>query len=71
MRRDTLTSSALRMPRMYTRAALAIFSVAVTFILYIIFSGLLSVNLPRGTIEFLRNFALAIEGVVQNIKNLF
>ena len=50
---------------------LAIFALAVTFILYIVFSGLLSVNLPRGTVGFLRNFALAIESGVGAIKNLF
>lgn len=42
---------------------LLIVSLIVTFLLYIIFSVLLSVNLPRGTIEPLRNFALALEGI--------
>ena len=41
-----------------------------SFILYIIFSGLLSVNLPRGY-GFLRDFALALENIVQSVKNLF
>lgn len=50
---------------------LVIASVAITFILYIVFSGMLSVNLPRGTIGFLRNFALFLESIVQNVKNLF
>lgn len=50
---------------------LLIFSVVVTFVLYIIFSGLLSVNLPRGTVGFLRDFALMIESGVQAIKNIF
>lgn len=50
---------------------LAIFAVAVTFILYVVFSGLLSVNLPRGTVGFLRDFALMIEGAVQAVKNIF
>lgn len=42
---------------------LLIVSLVVTFLLYIVFSVLLSVNLPRGTIEFLRNFALWLEGL--------
>lgn len=42
---------------------LLIVSVLVTFLLYIVFSVLLSVNLPRGTIGFLRNFALMLEGL--------
>ena len=50
---------------------LLIASVLITFVLYIVFSGMLSVNLPRGTIGFLRNFALMLEGGVQAIKNLF
>ena len=49
---------------------LVIASVCITFILYIIFSGLLSVNLPRGY-GFLRDFALALENIVQSVKNLF
>ena len=50
---------------------LVLMSLLITFILYIVFSGLLSVNLPRGTIGFLRSFALTLEGIVQNVKNLF
>ena len=42
---------------------LLIVCLVVTFLLYIIFSVLLSVNLPRGTIGFLRNFALSLEGI--------
>ncbi len=49
---------------------LVIAAVCITFILYIVFSGMLSVNLPRGT-GFLRDFALALENVVQSVKNLF
>ena len=50
---------------------LAIASVCITLVLYIIFSGMLSVNLPRGTIGFLRNFALWVESVVGAVKNIF
>ena len=49
---------------------LVIASVVITFILYIVFSGMLSVNLPRG-FGILRDFALALENIVQSIKNLF
>lgn len=49
---------------------LVIASICITFILYIVFSGLLSVNLPRGY-GFLRDFALFLESIVQGIKNLF
>ena len=50
---------------------LAIASVCITLALYIIFSGMLSVNLPRGTIGFLRNFALWLESVIGAVKNIF
>ena len=50
---------------------LAIASVCITLVLYIIFSGMLSVNLPRGTISFLRNFALWLESIVGAVKNIF
>ena len=50
---------------------LAIASVCITLVLYIIFSGMLSVNLPRGTIGFLRNFALWLESIVGAVKNIF
>ena len=50
---------------------LLIASVCITLVLYIVFSGMLSVNLPRGTIGFLRNFALWLESVVAAVKNIF
>jgi len=48
-----------------------IVSVLIALVLYIIFSGMLSVNLPRGTIGFLRNFALWLESVVASVKGIF
>ena len=48
---------------------LFIFAVIVTFLLYIVFSVLLSVNLPRGTIPELRNFSLWVEGLVASVKS--
>ena len=48
---------------------LAIFSVLVTLLLYVVFSVLLSVNLPRGTIPELRNFSLYVEGIVASVKS--
>ena len=48
---------------------LAIFSVLVTIVLYVVFSVLLSVNLPRGTIPELRNFSLYVESIVSTVKN--
>ena len=50
---------------------LAIASVIIALVLYMIFSGLLSVNLPRGTIGFLRNFALFLESIVAGVKGIF
>lgn len=50
---------------------LAIASVCITLVLYIVFSGMLSVNLPRGTIGFLRSFALFLESVVGAVKGIF
>ena len=50
---------------------LLIASVCITLVLYIVFSGMLSVDLPRGTIGFLRNFALWLESVVAAVKNIF
>ena len=50
---------------------LLIASVSITLVLYIVFSGMLSVNLPRGTIGFLRNFALWLESIVAAVKNIF
>ena len=50
---------------------LGIASVVIALVLYIVFSGLLSVNLPRGTIGFLRNFALFLESIVAGVKGIF
>ena len=52
-------------------ARLAIASVLIALVLYIVFSGMLSVNLPRGTIGFLRNFALFLESIVASVKGIF
>lgn len=52
-------------------ARLCICSICITLFLYICFSGLLSVNLPRGTVSFLRNFALTLEGIMQSVKSIF
>ena len=52
-------------------ARLAIASVCITLVLYVVFSGMLSVNLPRGTIGFLRSFALFLESVVGAVKGIF
>ena len=43
---------------------LALCSVAIALVLYIVFSGMLSVNLPRGTVPFLRSFALFLESLI-------
>lgn len=43
---------------------LLIVSVVLALLLHIIFSGLLDVTLPRGTITFLRNFALWLENLI-------
>ena len=50
---------------------LLIASVCITLVLYIVFSGMLSVNLPRGTVGLLRNFALWLESIVGAVKNIF
>ena len=50
---------------------LLIASVCITMVLYIVFSGMLSVNLPRGTIGFLRNFSLWLESIVAAVKSIF
>ena len=50
---------------------LGIASVVIALVLYIVFSGLLSVNLPRGTIGFLRDFALFLESIVAGVKGIF
>lgn len=44
---------------------LVLVSAVVTVFLYVVFGVLLAVNLPRGTVPFLRNFALAIESILQ------
>ena len=46
---------------------LALIAAGSTLLLYICFGILLSVNLPRGTIVFLRNFALFLEGIFPSI----
>ena len=48
---------------------LAFMSVILTLVLYVVFSVLLSVNLPRGTIPELRNFSLYIESIVASVKS--
>ncbi len=48
--------------RNYLRLVLV--AVFVTFFLYIVFGVLLQVNLPRGTVPFLRNFALWLERLI-------
>ncbi len=42
---------------------LAIFSIVLGIGLHIVFSGLLGVNLPRGTVSFLRDFSLTLENL--------
>ena len=49
---------------------LAIASVLRALVLYIVFSGMLSVNLPRG-VGFLRDFALLLESGVAAVKGIF
>ena len=39
-------------------------SAVITLLLHIVFSGLLDVTLPRGTVSFLRNFALFLENLI-------
>lgn len=48
--------------RKYPRLVLV--SLLITFVLYLLFSVLLQVNLPRGTIPFLRDFSLWLESIV-------
>ena len=43
---------------------LAIISVVLGIALHTVFSGLLNVNLPRGTIDFLRSFSLFLENLI-------
>lgn len=50
---------------------LVIASVCIALVLYIVFNGMLSVNLPRGTVGFLRNFALFLESIVSGVKGIF
>ena len=49
---------------------LAIASVLIALVLYIVFSGMLSVNLPRG-VGILREFALLLESGVAAVKGIF
>jgi CDP-diglyceride synthetase len=42
---------------------MALVSIAVALLMHILFSGLLDVTLPRGTIPFLRSFALFLENL--------
>ncbi len=42
---------------------IALISVGVALLMHILFSGLLNVTLPRGTVPFLRNFALFLENL--------
>ena len=50
---------------------LGIASVVIALVLYIVFSGMLSGNLPRGTVGFLRDFALFLESIVASVKGIF
>lgn len=43
---------------------LLIISAVLALVIHIIFSGLLDVTLPRGTVPFLRNFALWLENLI-------
>ncbi len=42
---------------------MALIAVGVALLMHIVFSGLLDVTLPRGTVPFLRNFALFLENL--------
>lgn len=42
---------------------MALVSVGVALLMHVLFSGLLDVTLPRGTVPFLRNFALFLENL--------
>ena len=42
---------------------IALISIGVALLMHILFSGLLNVTLPRGTVPFLRNFALFLENL--------
>ena len=43
---------------------LCIIAVVLGVVLHIVFSGLLNVNLPRGTVPFLRSFSLFLENLI-------
>ena len=43
---------------------LVIIAVVLGIVLHIAFSGMLGVNLPRGTVPFLRSFSLFLENLV-------
>lgn len=43
---------------------LLVVSIVLSLLLHVIFSGLLDVTLPRGSISFLRNFALWLESLI-------
>ncbi|MBQ6529117.1 MAG: tripartite tricarboxylate transporter TctB family protein [Clostridia bacterium] len=43
---------------------LALIAILLGIVLHIVFSGLLGVNLPRGTVPFLRSFSLFLENLV-------
>lgn len=43
---------------------LVLVALALSFLLHIIFSGLLDVTLPRGTVPFLRTFSLWLENLI-------
>lgn len=47
---------------------LLLVSIVIALALHTVFSGLLSVNLPRGTIPFLRNFALWLESLMAFVR---
>jgi hypothetical protein len=50
---------------------LMLISLVVTIFMYILFSVILGIMLPRGTIVFLRNWALGLESLVYSIKGVF
>jgi len=51
--------------------SLALSSLAITFILYIVFAILLSVLLPRGYVPFLRNITYFLESIATSIQRLW
>lgn len=48
-------------------AVLVVFPVAAVFLLVVIFYMGMSIQLPRGTVPFLRNMAIAVETLLRNI----